>query len=425
LKFKKTPATEKVTEAASRGALGTLQGQALVARQPICGASQRTFAYELLFRRDKVSGAIIDDPAKATAQVIVNSFMEIGLDRMVGQSAAFINVSADFIMGDHCLSLPRDRVVLEILEDTVPTPELLARLRELTAQGYQFALDDYTFDERMTPILPFCLFVKVDVRQIAREEMIKKIADVRRLGVSLLAEKVETVEEFEFYRDAGFQYFQGYFFCKPKIFAGAKVSTNRVSLCRLLARLQDSSITTQEVESIVGADLALSYQLLRYINSAQLALPRQIESISHAVRLIGVEHIRFLASLMMLASLDDKPTELITTSLVRGRTCELMADRARLAGPNSFFTVGLLSTLDAFLDCSMEEALRLLPVSDAIRGALLQQSGPMGHVLRCVLAHERADWEALERLRADTGALANAYYQALEFSELVYRLKVG
>lgn len=396
-------------------------GQAVVARQPICDRDQNTFAYELLFRRPEETTAVIDNPDRATAQVIVDSFMEIGLDRMAGRSMAFINVTREFILGDYCRSLPNDRVVFEILEDTQPDAELLHSIKALKNDGYIFALDDYTFEDRMQPLLPFCSYIKVDVRQSAPDVVAAKIGALRQFPVKLLAEKVETVEEFDFYLEEGFEYFQGFFFCKPKIFSSPRISRNRVAICRLLAKLHQPAVDTHDIETIVSEDLSLSYQLLRYINSASVGLPRQIESIGHAVRMVGIDHIRLLASLMMLASVDEKPQELLTTSLVRARMCELVAQQYNYANANAYFTVGLFSTLDAFLDCRLDEALKLLPLSDGIRNALLFRKGTLGSVLEHVLSYETGDWAALDQLRADSSPLGRAYLRALEFGENLMR----
>jgi EAL and modified HD-GYP domain-containing signal transduction protein len=386
------------------------QGQqfshAFVARQPICDAAQRTFAYELLFRNSDANRATIVNGEKATADVVVNSFMEIGLERMVGSALAFINVTHDFIADGHCRALPKDRVVLEILEDTPEDFELTVELNRLRATGYRFALDDYTFAGAARTLLPYSTFVKVDLRQVDRASIERELPRLREQNQALLAEKVETREEFEFCKRVGFEYFQGYFFCRPDIVSTITIPANRASLFRLLAKLHNPEIDARELEAIVGEDLSLSYKLLRYINSAYLGLSSTIESVGHAVRLVGIDHIRMLASLLMLSTVNDKPKELITISLIRAKMCQLEASRLGFAKQEPFFTVGLFSALDAFLDCPMDQALNSLPLSDRIRHALLKGDGPLGEVLTKVLDYERnplgsqgltpAYWEAVD-----------------------------
>lgn len=394
------------------------QATALVARQPICEASQHTFGYELLFRNsDSTNTASVSNPDRATAQVIVNSFLEIGFEKMVGSSPAFINVTEHFILAGYCRSLPKDRVVFEILEDTVPNQTLMEALRQLTDAGYRFALDDYTFQPQMASLFPFCSFLKVDLRRVERERLASELSSLRRRSFKLLAEKVETIGEFEFCKEAGFHYFQGYFFCRPRILSSAAVPPNRVAICRLLAKLQQPEISTHEVEAIVGEDLSLSYRLLRYINSASVALNKIVQSINHAVRLVGTEQIRLLASLIMLTSLDDKPRELITTSLIRAKMCELLASRLGHRMTESFFTVGLFSTLDAFLDCSMSQALEMLPLADDIRDALLARKGEAGRVLQFVQSYEQADWDAGPLNAVDSFFLRDAYMRSVAWAD--------
>jgi len=392
-------------------------GKAIVARQPICDRDQRTFGYELLFRKPGDTTAVIGNPDHATEQVVFDSLMEIGLDRMAGQSTAFINVTRDFIFGDHCRSLPKERVVLEILEDIKPDEELLEALGALKGEGFQFALDDYSFEEHLKPLVPFCNYIKVDARLTNPEGVMQHLDALKEYPAKLLAEKVETAQEFDFYLQSGFDYFQGFFFCKPKTFSRPRLSRNRASICRLLAKLHQPEIEIREIETIVSEDLSLSYQLLRYINSASFALRNKIESIGHAVRLVGTEHIKTLASLMTLASIEDKPLELFTTSLVRARMCELMAKQQRYKNPGAYFTVGLLSCLDAFLDCRMDEALELLPLSTEICNALLKQEGKLGTVLKLVRSYETGKWNEIEEAEGDFAPMGDAYLDAVDFGE--------
>jgi EAL and modified HD-GYP domain-containing signal transduction protein len=399
-----------------------LTNPALVARQPICDTSQRTIGYELLYRHSRENFATIRNPDQATAHVVVNSFLEIGLDRMVGSSLAFINVTRDFILSDFCRSLPKDRVVFEILEGTVADRPLIEAVQRLSEDQYRFALDDFAFEPSRLPLLPFCSYVKVDLRLVDRSTIWKELGPLKGGRAKLVAEKVESFEEFDFCKAAGFQYFQGYFFCRPRILSSSRMPPTRVALCRLLSKLQQHDISVREVEEVVEEDISLSYRLLRYINSACVALPKKIDSISHAVRLVGLDSIKLLASLIMLTSLDDKPRELLITSLVRARMCALLAAHLKNPNPEGAFTVGLFSALDAFLDCSMQEALSLLPLSDDIRQALLTHTGALGQILQCTLACEQEEWEAPELRRLESGIVGQSYVTALEWAQNLSQL---
>jgi len=388
-----------------------------VARQPICDRNQRTFGYELLFRNSATNAALIGNPESATADVIVNSLMEIGLDRLVGSSVGFINVTRDFIVGGYCHALPRDRVILEILEDVSPDQELITEVQKLRKLGYRFALDDFTFQEKAKLLLPLGDIVKVDLRQSSRETIQTERVELQRTNKIMLAEKVETREEFEFSKECGFVYFQGYFFCRPDLFSKVAIPVNRVQLFRLLAELNKPDITPSHLAKTIGEDLSLSYKLLRYINSAFLSLPHQIESIGHAVQMVGLHHIRMLASLVLLSTIDEKPKELITVSLIRAKMCELLAVRFKYEPGESFFTVGLFSSLDAFLDKPIETALESLPLSDRIRDALIGYSGDLGRVLKMVVDYEQT---CLDRDSADFQVLEDVYWRAVDWqSELI------
>jgi c-di-GMP-related signal transduction protein len=377
---------------------------------------QRTIGYELLFRDLGTEHCVFGDGDEATSRVIFNFIVEIGLDRLVGPSKAFINFTREFMMGMNSGLLPRDKVVLEILEDSIPDPEFLIALAALKAKGFQFALDDFNFQEQLLPFLPYCSYIKVDLRTVDRDQLIREMPSLLALSVKLLAEKVETEDEFDFCLEKGFEYFQGFYFCKPKIISATTMPSNRLTVCRLLSKLHVPDVTIQEVEAIIGDDPALSYRILRYINSAAIALPRKIESIKQAVRMVGLDHIRTLSSLVLLFSLDDKPRELIKTSVIRARMCQLLGE-----GPThdhgTYFTTGLFSTLDAFLNCSMQNALEHLPLSDDIREALLHAEGPLGRVLSAVLAFEKADWEALERLGIEPQKVASACFESVSWGE--------
>lgn len=390
--------------------------RAIVARQPICDRLQRTIGYELLFRDLGTEQCVFGNADEATSRVIFNFIVEIGLDRLVGPSKAFINFTRDFMMGMNSGLLPRDRVVLEILEDSIPDPEFLSALKSLKSRGFHFAIDDFKFQEELMPFLPFCSFIKVDLQAVDRDLLIREMPAMRSLPMKLLAEKVETQDEFEFCLQSGFDYFQGFFFCKPKIISATTMPANRLTVCRLLAKLHQPDVAIQEVEALISEDPSLSYRILRYINSAAVAMPRKIESIRQAVRMVGLDHIRTLSSLVLLFSMDDKPRELIKTSVVRARMCQMLAD-----GPThdhgSYFTTGLFSTLNAFLNCSMKNALEHLPLSDEIREALLHGEGPHGRVLSAVLAFEQADWEKLDQLGIEPQRVANACFEAVSWGD--------
>jgi len=374
------------------------------------------FGYELLFRDGDTDHAVITDGAKATAQVIVNTW-EIGMDAMVGKHLAFINFERNMLMGDYCESLPPNRVVLEVLETVEPDPPLIERLRQLRRKGYRIALDDFVCNERYQPLLEVADEVKIDVQSTDWQEIERALAIIRKYPVKLIAEKVETREQFIRCREAGFQLFQGYFFCRPQNVSAKPMPANRLAMIQLLTQLNKPDIKIEELEKTISHDLALSYKLLRYINSAICSLDRNVESIRHAIVLAGTEKMRVWASLIVFSGFQDTPREVIVTGAIRARMCEVLATKLGLPNPERFFLVGLFSVLDAVLDRPMEQILAMLSLSEEIREALTQHKGPLGTVLNCVQSYERRDWEdAQASVQLVQHAVESSYLEALSWS---------
>ena len=388
----------------------------VVSRQPICDRLLRTFAYEIVIREFDAEKCVVGADNEAGSGVVFNSIVAVGLGRLVGQSKAFIKFTRDFILSRNCNLLPRNRVVLEILEKSSPDPKFLGGLAMLRMKGFRFSLDDFNFQDQLLPFLPHCSFVKLDLRLVNRDRLKRELPSLRKYTTSLLAKNVDTVEELEFCRELGFQYFQGYFFCKPRTVATSPAPPKRLERCSLLSRLQRPDVTADEIEVVMGEDPSLSNPLQRCINSAAIGMPRKIQSLQHAIRMVGLEHIRILSSIVILSSLDDKPRELTRTSVIRARMCQILGE-----GPSrqygSFFTTGLFSTLEAFLDCSMEKALEQIPLSDEIRTALLHKKGPKGRMLAAVIAYEQGDWDALIQMRIDPEKIAKAYLDSVAWGE--------
>jgi EAL and modified HD-GYP domain-containing signal transduction protein len=387
-----------------------------VGRQPIYNRQLEVFAYELLFRSGEGNQAGVLDGDQATSQVVLNTFVEIGLEAIVGSKQAFINLTRDFILQDYSQVFPTDRVVVEVLENIPVDAELIEAVRELSAKGYTIALDDFIYRESLRALVEIADIVKVDILAQDRLALQEHVAVLRQYNVKLLAEKVETQDDFRYCKDLGFDYFQGYFFCKPEVIKGHRIPANRLVTLQLLAKLQDPETDFEELESIVSRDVSLSYKLLRVVNSAFYSLTRKVDSIRHALLLLGTRFITSWVSLIILAGIDDKPHELMITAMVRAKMCELLAQALGRRNKDTFFTVGLFSALDALMDSSMEEVLGSLPLSDEIKAALLEYEGSLGAVLRCVLAYERSNWEEVCYLGLDRGTITRAYLEAIAWA---------
>jgi EAL and modified HD-GYP domain-containing signal transduction protein len=363
-------------------------GSVFIARQPIFDRELDVAAYELLFRGPNQSVAVIGDNDEATSTVVINAFTEIGIETVVGQRCAWINVTRDFLLNGMVRALPPHLVALELLEDQACDDALLATLDEHRALGYRVALDDFVWDDERTPLLEHVDMVKVD---LLGRDLDDVAADVERLapyGLPLVAEKVETREEYERCAELGFDLFQGYFFCKPERMEARGVAPSRLSILQLVAALQDPKIEFSTLERLVSRDIALSFRLLRYINSAFFGLRREVSSIGHALTLLGIDNVKRWTTLSAFAGIDEKPRELIETALVRARFCELAGE----GNTDQLFTLGLFSVVDALLDAPMEEVVGSIPFPDEMRAALVSRSGPNGKLLDTALSFERGDF---------------------------------
>jgi c-di-GMP-related signal transduction protein len=388
-----------------------------IGRQPIYDRKLDVYAYELLFRAASDNSANFTDGDKATSDVIVNTFLEIGLDNIVGNRLAFINLTRTFFVGEHTISLPRDRVVLELLEDIEADEEVVNSVKRLSEQGYSIALDDFIYHESLQPLVQLADIVKIDIMAMSRDEIREHVQALRQHPLRLLAEKVETQEEHDYCMELGFDYFQGYFFAQPKVIRGQRLPNNRLAILKLLSRLQDPEITSKQLEELIAQDVAFSYRILRYVNSAAYAPPRKIESIHQAVVRLGLQTIKTWTTLLAMSQVDNKPAELVVTAMIRGKMAEEMARALNAEQPDSFFTVGLFSALDALMDNSMEEILTQLPLADHIADALLHKGGGLhGEVLNCVLAYERGEWENLGCSELGTHRIRTCYLEAVQWA---------
>ncbi len=370
-----------------------------VARQPILDVRQRVFGYELLFRSGLANAYDAVDGTAASSRVITNAVSVHGLDALVSAKRAFVNVTRDIVIDGAALVLPPDRTVLELLETVVPDSDVLAACTTLKRRGYRLALDDFVDDgdDRRRRLVDLADIIKVDVLSTSPAEQRAVIERLRRPGLTFLAEKVETPEALLFAREAGYEYFQGYFFCRPVIVPARDVPTIKLHYLRLLAELHRPTRSARQLEEIIKADVGLSYKLLRYVNSALFARARQIESLMEALLQVGEERIKAWASILALSTMGrDKPAELTTLAVTRGKFCELLASVASTAADAAdAFLTGMFSLLDAIVGRPLPEILSGLSLSPRVTEALLGDGSPLRLVYDLAVAHERADWDGM------------------------------
>ncbi len=374
-----------------------------IARQPIFDQRLRVFAYELLFRAGPKN---VFQPWKdASCSVIVDSMMLFDLQTLTGHAKAFINADQSALLQGAVKLLPANRIIVEILENVVPTPEIVAACTDLRDAGYVLALDDFVDHTKWQPLLALVKFLKVDFRgsdETVRREMARRYLPQ---GIELLAEKVETQSEFEQARGMGYTYFQGYFFCKPAMIEGRSIPSNKLNYVRLLAAVNSPDFQFEKIEEILKLEPSLVYKLLRYLNSPLLGMRSEVRSISQAVSLMGEKDFRRWVSIVAIVSMaGDKSPELIRTAVTRAYFCEEISETIGMSAQKSdLFLMGLLSLTDAILDQPMNDVLSHLPLSSEVHTALAGGANRFRDVFDVLLSYERAEWTALSSLAAKIG----------------------
>ncbi|MGH9715932.1 MAG: EAL and HDOD domain-containing protein [Candidatus Acidiferrales bacterium] len=375
-----------------------------LARQPIFNSHRVVFGYELLFRGGPENYFEHPQPDVACASATDSLFL-FGIERLAQGRRVFVNCTREFFIRDFPFILPKDSVVLEVLEDVVLDDKLIAACRRLKHAGYLLALDDFRDLPEWGPLVAIADFIKVDLLATPEGEQLRLARQFSRGKVLLVAEKVETYRDFERTRDWGYSYFQGYFFSRPQVLSHHDVPAYKLGYLRILQAANGSPVDMQEIAERIKRETSLSYRLLRYLNSPALFLSTEIRSIPHALMLLGERGVRRWVSLVAVACMGhDKPPELVTLPLIRARFCELLAPAVHMNDfSNDLFLLGLLSAIDAILDMEMADILREVTLREEIRDALLGENNSLRRVLEVVLLYERAAWEKLDDAAAYLG----------------------
>ncbi|MEL0587677.1 MAG: HDOD domain-containing protein [Candidatus Thiodiazotropha sp. (ex. Lucinoma kazani)] len=384
-----------------------------VGRQPILDRHLHIYGYELLYRSDDTDTEAGFDGDLATARTVLNSFLEFGLQRLVGPHRIFFNLTRIFFTDLQPLPIEKNRVVFEVLEDIELTPEVVDGVKKLHNDGYVIALDDYRFEPRWDPLLPYCSIIKVDILELDLDAYKDQISRLKAQGLILLAEKVETREQYTHSKRLGFDLFQGYFFAKPQTLTTTHLQSNKKLLLKMISRINDPNVDVDEIASLVELDPAISVKILRFINSAAISLPRKVTSIHEAVVYVGIRRLRAWSTLFVMASMDYSSPELITTSLVRAELCKSLTEVLSIGQPDSGYTVGLLSTLDAMVSQPMDELLNDLPLPEQLNDALKTHSGPYGTGLQCAIDLEHCQWLTKATQTVPVEQLNSMYVDAL------------
>ncbi|QYF94533.1 EAL domain-containing protein [Massilia sp. PAMC28688] len=404
-------------------------------RQPILDRNQALFGYEMLFRTADSGDANIDTDISATAAVIAHA-AQLGLDKAIGEALAFINVDAEVLMSDIFVFLPRDKVVLEIVETMTVTPAILARIGELAGHGFRFALDDVVkVSDQVRQLLPLIDFVKLDLRHMPRPQLVELAHTFRQAGKKLLAEKVESRDDYDACVALGFDYFQGFYFAKPAVISGRKLSPSQLAVIEMM-KLITSDADNNAIERAVKKDVTLALNLLRLVNSAAVGARYRIDSLNQAVTVLGRRQLQRWLQILLYAEpsrAGQRTTPLLMLATTRGRMLELLAQRLQPSQRNVAdvaFTVGIMSLMDTLFGMSMEDILQQIPVSDDVSAALLNRTGFFGELLHLTESIEQLEDKetniapALRDLALSADDLVEAEMAAFEWSDNVVRYAI-
>lgn len=398
--------------------------QVYVARQPIFDSRMRIWAYEMLFRSGVENYFAWHDGDAATATVIDRSFFAFDLDSLTQGHKAFMNFTPRLLLEGMPSFMSPDKVGIEVLEGVEPTPDLITACEKLKNMGYTISLDDYVPGQSSDALIDLADIVKVDFTNTPVDARRAMVNDPQFEHVTLLAEKVETKEQFAQAASWGYSYFQGFFFSKPEIHSAQSIPPQKLSCLELLRLVSADEPNFRALADAIGHDQGLTYRLLRMVNSAAIGLRQEVTSISHALMLLGwVELRRWVSMLLLMDVGDEKPSVLMSSSVIRARFAELLSQATDMYKQSSeLFLMGLFSLVDAVLDVPMEEALKSIPITDDVRHALTGKDSPFAPLLSLIQSYEQGRFEeAMEigdSLGLDLDDIPRAYHSAVIWADL-------
>jgi c-di-GMP-related signal transduction protein len=393
-----------------------------VARQPIFTKNKEIYGYELLFR-DGISNAFPGiDGDTATSKILSSSFFAFGIDTLIGKKKAFINFTQELLVRKVPTMFPRGKIIVEILEDVEPEQEVVDACQEISRRGYGIALDDFRYKIDLHPLVDLAGVIKIDFKATPNQEIKETLEKLSSFDLKFLAEKVESYETFQWAVEMGFDYFQGYFFCKPETLKTRDLAPSKISLLQIMAEATKEDFSFKELEELIVRDISLSFKLLSYINSAYFRRVQEISSIQQAIVLLGEKEIRRFISLIAMAKLaSNKPEELIRESIIRARLCELLGEHRLGIDESKLFTLGLFSLIDAILDDTMANIMEKLPFSGEFKIALIQGEGDLADYVNLISCYETGNWdeaaELVQKMGVDEKKLPEYYRDAVGWAD--------
>ena len=366
-----------------------------VARQPIFNTHKKIFGYELLFRNGLENKFPDIDGDTATSNVLSNTFFSFELKELLGNKPGLINFTKKLLLQKAPLLFPQKHVIIEVLETVEPTDAVLAALSEIKKKGFTIALDDFVYHKKFRPMMELCRIIKFDLITTPLDTLVDIVQDIRsNLNITLLAEKVETYEEFQKAKEMGFMLFQGYFFSRPEILSKKGISSVQTAKIRLINEVGQPELNLNRIETLIKNDVSISYRLLKFINSAYFKRPNPINTLKDAITFLGTNELRKFINIVVTSDLcEKKPNELIRQSIIRAGMCEQIGtviNKTYL--PEELFTLGLFSLLDAMMDHKMDEILKQIGLSKKMKTALAGNDKGFNQILNMVKLFEQGDW---------------------------------
>ncbi len=394
-------------------------GLRFVPRQPILTREEKVFGYELLFR-DGIEDYFCPKDAEAASKIMLDSSLIMGLDVLCNGGHAFVNCTRDMLLKDYVTLLPSSQTVVEILESVEPDDLVMAACQRLKEGGYMIALDDFATGDKREPLTDIADIIKVDVRSTSPEE---RAAMVKRYGpwcCRMLAEKVETREEFMAAKKTGFAYLQGYFFRRPETVKTHAVPGNQLNYIKMLQLVSKPELESREIENAIKGEASLCYRLLRYMNSASFGFASEIHSVRHALSMLGEREVRRWVRLVVtLAAGQNKSSDLVRSALVRARFCELLSPKIK-HGETDLFLLRLLSLMDSILELPMTDVLEKVPLDQETKAVLLGGTSYLRPLYQLMLAQESGDWqnpsEIAKSLNLTESEVAEVYWQGMQWA---------
>ncbi|BEP27963.1 EAL and HDOD domain-containing protein [Helicovermis profundi] len=399
-----------------------------VARQPIFDSKQDVYAYELLYRNSEENRSNIEslDGDNATSSVITNSILLVGIENMTYGKRAFINFTKKLLIDEIPTLFSNEIVVVEILEDVIPDESIISAVKNMKDKGYLIALDDFVLEYDYLELIKLADIIKIDFILTSKKERREIINRYKKYNIKFLAEKVETIEEFNEAKEMGYSYFQGYFFSKPTIITSNDIKTISTSYSQILKEVIKDEPEYDLISNIIESDIALTYKLLKLINSPAFYTSKKVTSISRALVMLGFKEIRKWISIIMMRDLGkDKPDEIMRVSLIRGKMGEGLARLCKMnSRKDEMFIIGIFSMIDTLMDRTLFDILSEMPFETGIIEALLGYDNELRKLFKVILAYEVGDWDKMQeytsKLGIDVHQIPDIYFEALKWTNEIF-----